>query len=150
MTFALSKRSTDNLIGVNPKLDAVVRRAIAITKIDFAVTEGVRSVERQRELVADGASQTMDSKHITGAAVDLVAYLGGRISWELNLYDDLAAAMRQAAIEQGVALRWGAAWNIPDICKWEGTMEEAMNYYVDARRKEGRRLFIDAPHFEMV
>jgi hypothetical protein len=150
MTFILSKRSTDNLAGVNPKLVAVVRRAIEITKVDFAVTEGVRTAERQRELVTKGASQTMDSKHIKGEAVDLVAYLGSRISWELNLYDDIAAAMRQAAIEQDVALRWGAAWNIPDIRNWKGTMEDAMNYYVDTRREAGRRPFIDAPHFEMV
>jgi peptidoglycan L-alanyl-D-glutamate endopeptidase CwlK len=150
MTFKLSKRSTDNLIGVDPKLVAVVYRAIEITKVDFAVTEGVRTVERQRELVAAGASQTMNSKHIKGAAVDLVAYLGSRISWELNLYDDIATAMRQAAIEQDVALCWGAAWNVPDIRKWKGSMEEAMNYYVDTRREAGRRPFIDAPHFEMV
>ena len=150
MTFKLSKRSTDNLVGVNPKLVAVVRRAIEITKVDFAVTEGLRTAERQRELVTKGASQTMDSKHIKGEAVDLVAYLGSRISWELNLYDDIAAAMRQAAIEQDVAIRWGAAWNIPDIRNWKGTMEDAMNYYVDTRREAGRRPFIDAPHFEMV
>jgi hypothetical protein len=68
----------------------------------------------------------------------------------LSLYDEIAAAMRQAAIEHAVGLRWGAAWNIPDIRAWKGTMEEAMQYYVDARRKLGQRPFIDAPHFELV
>lgn len=150
MTFQLSQRSRNNLVGVRHELVSVVERAIQITTVDFAVTEGVRSAKRQQELFAKGATQTILSKHVTGEAVDLVAFLGNRISWELNLYDNIADAMKQAAIEHGVGLRWGAAWNIPDIRAWRGTMEEAMNYYVDAQRKAGRRPFIDAPHFEMV
>ena len=148
--FKLSRRSRDNLIGVDPDLVAVVERAIQITSVDFAVTEGLRTEAKQRELVAKGASQTMNSKHLKGEAVDLVAFLGGRISWELNLYDDIAAAMQKAALERNVGLRWGAAWNIPDIRHWSGTMEQAMHHYIDARRKLGQRPFIDAPHFEMV
>jgi peptidoglycan L-alanyl-D-glutamate endopeptidase CwlK len=151
MTFRLSQRSRNNLIGVNPELVAVVERAIELTKVDFAVTEGLRSAARQRELFEKGASQIAEGgKHVAGEAVDVVAFLGSRISWELNLYDDIADAMKQAAIEEAVGLRWGAAWNIPDIRAWRGTMEEAMNYYVDERRRAGRRPFIDAPHFEMV
>lgn len=148
--FRLSKRSQDNLVGVRAPLVAVVRRAITLTKVDFAVTEGFRTSIRQRELVAKGASQTMDSKHLTGDAVDLVAFLGSRISWELALYDEIADAMRAAAREENVGIRWGAAWNIPDIRHWTGTMEAAMNFYVDARRGLGKRPFIDAPHFELV
>lgn len=148
--FRLSKRSQDNLVGVRAPLVAVVRRAITLTKVDFAVVEGFRSPARQRELVVKGASQTMDSKHLTGEAVDLVAFLGSRISWELALYDEIADAMRVAAREENVGIRWGAAWNIPDIRCWTGTMEAAMNFYVDARRKSGKRPFIDAPHFELV
>ena len=150
MTFKLSKRSRDNLTGVQPQLVAVVERAIQLTTVDFAVTEGRRTEAKQRELVAKGASQTMNSKHLTGHAVDLVAFLGGRISWELNLYDDIAQAMRAAARELDTPLRWGAAWNVPDLRKWNGTLEAAMNYYIDTRRKEGKRPFIDAPHFELV
>lgn len=149
MTFKLSKRSRDNLIGVQPQLVAVVERAIQITTVDFAVTEGLRTEAKQRELVAKGASQTMNSKHLTGHAVDLVAFIGGRISWELNLYDEIADAMRLAAMEKNVGLRWGAAWNVPDIRHWSGTMEQAMHHYIDARRKLGQRPFIDAPHFEL-
>lgn len=151
MSFRLSQRSRNNLAGVRPELVQVVERAIQLTKIDFAVTEGLRSPERQRELFEKGASQIAEGgKHVTGEAVDLVAFLGNRISWELNLYDDIADAMKQAAIETAVGLRWGAAWNVPDIRAWRGTMEEAMNYYVDERRKQGRRPFIDAPHFELI
>jgi hypothetical protein len=128
-----------------------VQRAIELTKVDFAVTEGLRTPERQRELYAKGASQIKEGgTHIEGRAIDLVAYIGNRISWELNLYDDIADAMRLAAIEANVGLRWGAAWNIPDIRKWNGSMESAMMHYIDTRRKQGQRPFIDGPHFELV
>ena len=151
MTFKLSRRSRDNLMGVNPDLVAVVERAIELTKVDFAVTEGVRTAARQRELFLKGASQIAEGgTHVSGRAVDVVAYIGSRISWELNLYDDIADAMRLAALEKNVGLRWGAAWNVPDIRHWNGTMEEAMNHYIDTRRKLGQRPFIDGPHFELV
>lgn len=147
--FNLSKKSFNNLIGVNDSLVHVVYRAIELTTVDFAVIEGVRSIERQKELVAKGASQTMQSKHIEGRAVDLLAYVDGRGSWELPLYDNIADAMKSAAIEHKVSIRWGAAWNIPDIRLWSGTMEEAMNFYIKERIKLGKRPFIDAPHFEL-
>jgi peptidoglycan L-alanyl-D-glutamate endopeptidase CwlK len=149
MTFKFSTRSLNNLEGVKPELQRIAHRAIELTKIDFGVTCGLRTVEEQRELVARGASQTMKSKHITGDAIDVVAYIGPRISWELNLYDDIADAFKQAAIEEGVSIRWGAAWTVPDIRAWEGTMEDAMNSYIDTRRAQGRRPFIDSPHFEL-
>lgn len=148
--FKLSTRSLKNLEGVRQELVEVVQFAITVTKVDFGVIEGLRTVERQRELVAAGASKTMNSKHIKGHAVDLMAYIGSRASWELNLYDDIADAMRLGAIEVGVPIRWGAAWNIPDIREWDGSMQDAMDYYVDERRAQGRRPFIDGPHFEIM
>lgn len=151
MKFQLSTRSLTNLQGVDERLVAVVRRAIDITAVDFGVIEGVRSREWQIELYEKGASQIREGgKHVEGKAVDLMAYIGTRGSWELNLYDNIADAMKQAAIENNVAIRWGAAWNVPDIRLWRGTMEEAMNFYIDTRRKQGQRPFIDAPHFELV
>lgn len=150
MPFQLSQRSLDKLVGVRPELVEVVKRAIEITTVDFGVTEGLRTPERQIELFEKGASQIREGgTHVAGRAVDLMAYLGDRGSWELNLYDDIADAVKQAAIEQDVAIRWGAAWNIPDIRKWNDTMEAAMNYYIDTRRKQGQRPFIDGPHFEL-
>lgn len=149
MSFTLSQRSLNNLTGVQPALVAVVKRAIQITKVDFGVTEGVRTVMRQKELFDRGATQTMNSRHLTGHAVDLVAYIGDRVSWELNLYDDIADAMKQAAIELDTPIKWGGAWTVNDIRKWYGTMESAMNSYVDERRKQGRRPYIDGPHFEL-
>jgi peptidoglycan L-alanyl-D-glutamate endopeptidase CwlK len=147
--FTLSKRSHDRLFGVDPRLVAVVNTAIGITKVDFGVTEGLRTEATQRQYVDAGKSQTMNSKHLTGEAVDLVAYVNGAVSWELNLYDDIADAMKIAAIEHDLPLRWGAAWNISDIRKWNGTMASAMNFYIDERRRMNRRPFIDAPHFEI-
>lgn len=149
MGFSLSKKSLAKLEGVDRDLVAVVKYAISVTKIDFAVICGLRTIEEQRKLVASGASQTMNSKHIGGNAVDLMAYIGPRASWELNIYDEIADAMKEGAQQIGVAVRWGAAWHIDDIRKWKGTMEDAMNDYVDERRKQGKRPFIDAPHFEL-
>jgi peptidoglycan L-alanyl-D-glutamate endopeptidase CwlK len=134
MTFKLSDRSLRNLQGVNEQLVATVNLAIVLTKIDFGVICGLRTMEEQRVLVDKGASKTMRSKHLDGNAVDLMAYIGSRASWELNLYDDIADAMKQAAVETGAVLRWGAAWHIPDIRQWNGTMENAMGAYVDLQR----------------
>ena len=137
-------------MGVEPELKEVVYEAIKVTKIDFGVIEGLRTEEKQKQLVESGASQTMKSKHLEGRAVDLMAYIGGRGSWELNVYDEIADAMKEAAVKVDVAVRWGAAWTVTDIREWKGTMEEAMNSYVDTRRGQGRRPFIDAPHFELM
>ena len=150
MAYKLSTRSRERLIGIDSKLKEVVSLAITYTKIDFGVIEGVRTVAQQKALVESGASQTMDSKHLKGRAVDLMAYVNGRGCWELNVYDEIADAMKRAAIEIDVAVRWGAAWTVTDIREWNGTMEEAMNSYVDTRRGQGRRPFIDAPHFELM
>ena len=149
MSFRLSDRSLSNLQGVDEQLVATVKLAILITKVDFGVICGIRTMEEQRALVEKGASQTMRSKHLEGKAVDLMAYIGSRGSFELNLYDDIADAMKQAATETGAVLRWGAAWHVPDIRKYDGTMEDAMNGYVDLRRSQGKRPFIDGPHFEL-
>jgi len=150
MAYKLSTRSREKLIGIDSKLKEVVCLAITYTKIDFGVIEGVRTENRQRALVESGASKTMKSKHLEGRAVDLMAYVDGRGCWELNVYDEVADAMKRAAIEVDVAVRWGAAWTVTDIREWNGTMEEAMNSYVDTRRGQGRRPFIDAPHFELI
>jgi len=150
MTFKLSQRSLDKMEGVDESLVAVVKRAIAETKIDFGVIYGMRTIEEQRKLVAAGKSQTMKSKHLVGRAVDLMAYVDGKGCWELNVYDDLCDAMKVAAEELSVAIKWGAAWSEGDIRTYPGTAEDAMMAYVDLRRSQGRRPFIDGPHFELM
>ena len=108
--FVLSKKSLDRLTGVHPDLVRVVKRAIEITTVDFAVLEGVRSKSRQEQLVKAGASQTMNSRHITGHAVDLGAYVSGSVRWDWPLYHKIADAMKQAAAELGVPIEWGGDW----------------------------------------
>lgn len=110
MAFKLSQKSLDRLSGVHPDLVAVVKRAIEITEVDFAVLEGVRSKARQEQLIKAGASQTMRSRHLTGHAVDLGAYVGGSVRWDWPLYDKIALAMKAAALELQVAIEWGGDW----------------------------------------
>jgi peptidoglycan L-alanyl-D-glutamate endopeptidase CwlK len=153
--FKLSQRSLSKLDGVHPDLVAVVKRAIEITDVDFGVTYGVRTLSEQKELVAQGRSQTMKSKHLIQGdgyshAVDLVAYSGSNVVWELNVYDNICDAMARAAEELEVPIKWGAAWSEGDIRYYDDTAEDAMNAYIDLRRSQGRRPFIDAPHFEMM
>ena len=108
--FNLSSRSLSRLEGVHPDLVRVVERAIEITEVDFAVTEGLRTLKRQKELLAIGATRTLNSRHLTGHAVDLVAYEGGEISWHWPLYYKIAHAMKAAADELGVKITWGGDW----------------------------------------
>lgn len=119
---ALNARSETNLRGVHADLVKVVRRAAEIAPVAFTVIEGLRTVERQRQLVAQGASKTMNSRHITGHAVDLAPHRpDGQIAFDWPLYYQIAPAMKQAAQELGVALDWGGDW----------------------------RTFKDGPHFEL-
>lgn len=106
----LSPRSEKNLAGVHDRLVAVVRRAAEISDLDFIVTEGVRTLERQKELYAKGASQTMKSKHLTGHAVDLAALVGTEVRWDWPLYAKLAGAMKAAAEELDTTITWGGDW----------------------------------------
>jgi peptidoglycan L-alanyl-D-glutamate endopeptidase CwlK len=108
--FVLGRRSKQRLRGVHPDLVAVVERAITLTPVDFTVLEGLRDEARQRELVAAGASRTMRSRHLTGHAVDLGAWVGGQVSWDWPLYHHIARAMFDAADNLGVAMRWGGNW----------------------------------------
>lgn len=156
MAFSLSSRSRGKLEGVHPDMVAVVETAITLTKVDFGVTYGVRTMEEQKRLYESGRSQTMNSKHLlqddTGYshAVDVVAYDGSDVVWEINVYDDICDAFKKAAEMHGVAIKWGAAWSEGDIRSYRGTAEDAMNAYIDLRRSEGRRPFIDGPHFELM
>lgn len=119
--FAWDARSEKNLAGVHPDLVRVVTRARHLSAVPFIVTEGLRSAERQKQLVRAGASQTMNSRHLTGHAIDVAAMVGGKISWDWPLYDRIAVAMKQAAEAAGVPIIWGGDW----------------------------RTFKDGPHFEL-
>lgn len=110
MAFGLSSKSLKRLEGVHPDLAKVVKRAIEITPIDFVVIEGLRTKERQRYLVAKGASKTMNSYHLTGHAVDIAPLVDGQASWDWEYYRELAPAIKQAAKELDVDITWGGDW----------------------------------------
>jgi peptidoglycan LD-endopeptidase CwlK len=154
MTYSLGRASRQNLLGVHPKLVDVVERAIELTEQDFTVFEGLRTVERQREYVRKGVSKTMNSKHLKqadgyGHAVDLVPYIDGTARWEWGPIYEVAAAMCQAAKEQGTLLTWGGAWDrrINGMDCVASRMKAEVESY--CARHPGPD-FIDGPHYELV
>ena len=110
MSFRLSSRSRARLIGVHPALIAVVEAAIARTPVDFMITEGLRTAERQAVLVRAGASRTTRSRHLTGHAVDVAALVEGQVRWDWPLYDRIAQAFKAAARDLKAPLIWGGDW----------------------------------------
>ena len=119
MSYKLGTRSLQNLSGVHPDLVAVVKLAIGITEQDFTVIEGIRNINRQRELYKAGKSTTMNSRHITGHAVDMVPW---PVDWnDLERFEVVAEAMKTAAEELDIPIVWGGDW----------------------------KSFYDAPHFEL-
>lgn len=125
--FKFSQRSENNLKGVKPQLVTVVRRALELSSVDFTVIEGLRSQERQRELVAAKKSKTMNSKHLTGDAVDLMP-----VGADWNRPTDwlpVLGAVKQAADELGAKLRFGYTWS-------QNPFDKPAS-------------FLDAPHIEL-
>lgn len=119
--MTLDARAEKALSGIHPDLVRIIRRASETTPVQFTVTEGLRTMERQRRLVATGASRTLKSRHLTGHAVDLAAKVDGRVRWDWPLYARLARAVKAAAAELGLPIIWGGDW----------------------------RSFRDGPHFEL-
>lgn len=110
MTFVFSKRSRDNLIGVHPDLVKVMYKTLATSPIDFVVIEGMRSLARQKELFTTGKSQTMNSRHLQGKAVDFAAWIDGAISWELKYYTIISNWAKRAGHDLQVPIVWGGDW----------------------------------------
>ena len=108
---AYSARSLKNLNGIHPDLRRVIDRALQESPLDFVVIEGLRTKERQAQLVKQGASKTMKSRHLTGHAVDLVPIgPNGKAAFDWPLYHQLGPAVKSAAEAEGVALDWGGDW----------------------------------------
>jgi peptidoglycan LD-endopeptidase CwlK len=111
MTRKFSARSINNMNGIHPDLRRVLDRALKDSPLDFVVIEGLRTPERQKQLVATGASQTLNSRHITGHAVDLLPIgPNGKGAFDWPLYDRLGPAVKEAAAKEGVAIVWGGDW----------------------------------------
>jgi peptidoglycan L-alanyl-D-glutamate endopeptidase CwlK len=117
--YTLGPRSKQRLKSVHPDLVKVVERAIEISTIDFTVLEGLRTPERQKTLLEAGASQTLNSRHITGHAVDLGAWVDNQVDWSWPLYHKIAAAMKDAAKQVDVPIEWGGDWKMKDGPHWQ-------------------------------
>ena len=106
----LNARSLKLLQGVHPDLRKVVMQCAKTSGMDFIITEGRRTLERQKQLRAAGASQTLRSRHLTGHAVDLAVKVGGKVRWDWPLYANLAKEMKAAAKQVGISIEWGGDW----------------------------------------
>jgi len=111
MTRIFGSRSLKNMVGIHPDLRRVLDRALQDSPLDFSVIEGLRTLDRQKQLVASGASQTLNSRHLTGHAVDLLP-IGpdGKGAFDWPLYDQLGPAVKKAASDLGIELDWGGDW----------------------------------------
>jgi peptidoglycan LD-endopeptidase CwlK len=147
-TFQLGSKSLKELKGVHPDLVAVVKRAIELTVQDFSVHDGNRTLEEQKKYLASGASQTLDSRHLNGHAVDLVPFINGMMRWEWEPIYKIAEAVRVAARELSIPLRWGGAWDV-SFTESEDSPEDLVADYAARRKKAGKKVFIDGPHFEL-
>lgn len=121
MSFKFSQRSLRNLNGVHPDLVRVITRALEVSTVDFVVTEGLRTLDRQKVLFAAGATKTLKSRHLTGHAVDVAPWVAGQLRWDWPLFHQIANAVKTASVELGIAITWGGDW----------------------------RSFKDGPHFEL-
>ena len=137
MSIVLGQRSLARLEGIHPDLVRVVKKAAALSDLDFTVLEGLRTPERQRQLMKQGATRTLNSRHITGHAVDLAPMLDGKVSWDWPLYHRLAEYVRSASVSENVPIRWGGTWKLLSAISGPITA------------KVLSRSFPDGPHFEL-
>ena len=144
----LGEVSLRNLAEVSPKLRLLCEEAIKESPIDFRVTEGLRTLSRQKHLVSIGASQTLDSKHLVGDAVDLVPWDGGP-RWEWPLIYRLAEHIRKVALTHSTSLRWGGVWDVHSFTYTTKPPEELVEAYKARMKAKGKKAFLDGPHFEL-
>ena len=120
MSIVLGQRSLSRLEGVHPDLVRVVKNAAALSSLDFTVLEGLRTKERQKQLLGLGATKTINSRHLTGHAVDLAPMVGGTVRWDWPLYHQLAVIVKEAAKAENVPIQWGGDWRtFKDGPHWE-------------------------------
>jgi hypothetical protein len=119
--FQFSQRSLKNLVGVHPDLVKCAELALSLSTVDFGVIEGLRAQERQKELFALGATKTMNSRHLTGHAIDVMAYVGSQGRWDWPLYEKINQVFQEASLALDIPVTWGGSW----------------------------RSFKDGPHFEL-
>lgn len=104
------QRSLANLDTVHPDLKRVMLEAIENAPFDFGITEGLRTKERQQQLFNEGKSQTLNSRHLTGNAVDLVIFIDNKVTWDLKYYKVLSEHIKAVAKLNDVPIVWGGDW----------------------------------------
>lgn len=118
--YSFGQRSLKRLEGVHPDLVKVMKSAIACTPLDFTVLEGVRTLAQQKKYYAAGATRTMNSRHLTGHAVDIAPYIDGKVRWDWPLYHELAKVVKKCAVDLGIPITWGGDWkSFKDGPHWE-------------------------------
>lgn len=139
------------LLEINPELALAVYLAAENASLRLRVIEGLRTRERQAELVRTGASRTLNSRHLTGHAVDIVPLVEGEVRWDWPLFYPIAAAMRRASIKLEIPIRWGGVWDKPlaELPENPDDIQDAQSDYVTRVRAAGKKPFLDGPHFEL-
>jgi peptidoglycan L-alanyl-D-glutamate endopeptidase CwlK len=146
--FSFGKRSLAVRAGLVPELQRIVDLAIKVTKQDFKLVSGLRTQAEQINHVASGASKTLNSRHLTGHAVDIVPYIGPGISpyplqgdsakvikAKLSRFEDVAMAMFIAADMLDIPLQWGNDWDCDGV--------------PTAKDPDEKGLIVDMPHFQI-
>lgn len=108
--YSFSQRSKDRLKGVHPDLVKVMEEAIKESPLDFGITEGLRTLEKQKELFESGKSQTMNSRHLRGLAVDIAIFIDGKVNWDFPNYKLVADHIKEVAKKLNTPLQWGGDW----------------------------------------
>lgn len=120
MSFSFGSRSLKRMEGVHPELVKVMKAAISCSTIDFTVLEGMRTLATQKKYFAAGATRTMNSRHLTGHAIDIAPVIGGVVRWDWPLYYDIAKVIKKAAADLEVPIQWGGDWrSFKDGPHWE-------------------------------
>ena len=116
----LTTASEKRLIGIHPKLAELIRKSSVNSPFAFVITEGLRTEARQKQLVAQGASRTMKSKHLTGHAIDFAVIIGGKADFHFHLYEKVSTHMKKVAAKVGLTITWGGDWkSFKDGCHIE-------------------------------
>ena len=147
--FTFGAGSARKLRGVNEALVTIAHEALAISRVDFSITSGVRTPKQQKALVEAGKSWTMDSRHLTGHAIDVCGWVDGATSYHSDHLFAIAEAMCSAAVAVGYPVRWGGAWHIGDIRDVKIDMADLNAEYDRLRKSQGRVPSHDLPHFEL-
>lgn len=148
--FKFSEKSLIELKGVEPLLQGLTCLTLNNSKVDFAVFDGLRTLEQQKELLAKGASTTMNSKHLTGKAVDLVPVINGKLRWELGACCEIARAMQYWSRVLKIDVRWGGVWDSLLADLKHPVLYREVEDYTQRQQARGRSSFIDGVHFELV